>query len=65
AERFVRSIGKWDEVSDLSASRVTDVLKAGSWPKPWRDRLRGFLRPRRIATLRLKRTEDREPEEDA
>ncbi|MGH9451147.1 MAG: RecB family exonuclease [Terriglobia bacterium] len=64
-ERFVRSIGKWDEVSDLSATRVTDVLKAGSWPKPWRDRLRGFLRPRRIATLRLKRTEDREPEEDA
>ncbi|MGH9395365.1 MAG: RecB family exonuclease [Terriglobia bacterium] len=64
AERFVRSIGKWDEVSDLSGRRVTEVLKAGAWPKPWRDRLRGFLRPRRIATLRLKRTEDRDTEED-
>lgn len=64
AESFVRSIGKWDELSALSASRVTAALRSTSLLPAWRDRLRRFLRSRSVATLRVKTTGARDDEED-
>lgn len=63
AESFVRSIGKWDELSTLSVARVTAVLRSPSWPASLRERLRGFLRSRRVATLRVTPTSARNDED--
>lgn len=63
-EAFVRSIGKWEDLSELAASRVTNALENGKWPQIWRDRLGKFLRTRKTAALRLKRSEDRDTAEE-
>ncbi|MGH9352620.1 MAG: RecB family exonuclease [Terriglobia bacterium] len=59
-EGFVRSIGKWEELSDIVPGRVTDALKNDEWPQAWRDRLSKFLAVRKTAALRLKRLEGRD-----
>ncbi|MDE3179303.1 MAG: PD-(D/E)XK nuclease family protein [Acidobacteriota bacterium] len=58
AEAFIRSIGKWDEVSDLSGGKLSAALESAAWPESWRDRLRGLLRKRQSATLRLTRMDE-------
>lgn len=64
AESYVRSIGKWDELSTLSASRMTAAVRSPSWPAALRERLRGFLRSRHVATLRVTHAAQRDDEED-
>ncbi|MGH9402071.1 MAG: RecB family exonuclease [Terriglobia bacterium] len=58
-EAFVRSIGKWEDLSEISASRVAGALENKEWPETWRDRMGKFLRRRKTAAFRLKRCEDR------
>lgn len=59
-EEFVHSIGKWEDLSDLAASRLTDALENSEWPQQWRERLSKFLSSRKTAALRLSRSEDRD-----
>lgn len=63
AESFVRSTGKWDELSALSLARVAAATQSPSWPQALRDRLRGFLRSRPVATLRVTHAGQRDDEE--
>lgn len=63
-ESFVRSAGKWDELSALSLARVAAATQSPSWPQTLRDRLRGFLRSHSVATLRVTRASARGDEED-
>lgn len=63
-EAFVRSAGKWDDLTDLSIARVNEVLENEGWPAAWRERLRQFLVRRRTAALRLKSADDRDMAEE-
>lgn len=63
-EAFVRSAGKWDELTDLSIARVNEALDNEEWPQAWRERLRQFLTRRQTAALRLKRADDRDITEE-
>lgn len=63
AELFIRSIGKWDELSALSSSRVSAAANSPGWPAEWRKRFREWLRPHKISTLRVSHTEERDHEE--
>lgn len=59
-EAFVRSAGKWDELSELSISRINEALGNESLTQGWRASLRRFLVRRRTAALRIRRADDRD-----
>jgi putative RecB family exonuclease len=63
-EEFVRTIGKWEEASELSPARLAAILKDKRWPKEWLEELDRFTTTRTVATVRLARADDGKDQED-
>lgn len=63
-EEFVRSIGRWDEVSSLNLSGLVKVLENEEWPADLLAQLRRFATAEAGATVRVIRTESRTEDQD-
>ncbi len=63
-EDFVRSIGKWDEVSDLSPAKLAAILKEKKWPEEWLEAIDRFRSSRAVITVRISRSDDGKDQEE-
>jgi putative RecB family exonuclease len=52
-EQLVRSAGKWDEASELSAKKLLKMIREGDGPPALIEGLRKFIHARSVTTLRL------------
>ncbi|PYV16088.1 MAG: hypothetical protein DMG21_12865 [Acidobacteria bacterium] len=59
---FLRSVGRWDEVSDFDAARLAKILENESWPPDLVAELRKFASLERTRTVRLSRSEEEKSE---
>jgi len=57
-EQLLKSMGRWDEVADLSLHELEKVLLEARWPPDLLEQLRRFVTRQPTTTLRVTRTEE-------
>jgi hypothetical protein len=56
-EQIVKASGKWHDVTELSVSRLSDILEVGNWPRAVLSELEKLTRIVPAFTVRLSRAE--------
>jgi putative RecB family exonuclease len=56
-EDLVKSSGKWNEVSELSVSRLARVVRDREWPRTLLCEIEKFVRPELTTTIRMLRSD--------
>ncbi len=63
-QNIVRNNGKWDEVSEVSAPKLRETLRAKAWPQPLAAKIQRYLQTRSVLNIRVKSTATGEDNQD-
>lgn len=63
-QNIVRNQGKWDEVSEVSATKLREVVRTQAWPEPLLSKVQKYFQARSVLNLRVKSTATKEDTED-
>jgi putative RecB family exonuclease len=63
-QNIIRNNGRWDEVSEVSATKLREVLHAKSWPEALLAKIRKYVHTRSVLNLRVRSTAAPEQHED-
>ena len=59
-EEFIRRLGRWEEVSDVSASELAKILQEKRWAPELLEQLRRFATAEPTSSVHVTRSKDRE-----
>ncbi len=64
-EEYIRGVGRWEEVSDLSVKKLQEVVAEERWTPESLEMLKTFVRFRPVSTIRVSQTDLPAAEESA
>ncbi|HUY12621.1 MAG TPA: PD-(D/E)XK nuclease family protein [Terriglobia bacterium] len=63
-QNIIRNNGKWDEVSEVSAPKLREILRSKAWPQPLAAKIQRYLQTRSVLNIRVRSTATGEDNQD-